>query len=211
MTLTHACHNAFADSGGILTPLPPLHHGLSDFGVELIKEMNRYEFVSLFKGVFILTKLLRLGMLVDLSHTSDDTARHTLNVTRAPVIWSHSSAHTLHDVPRNVPDDILKRIGYWYAHKRVTSFFARLMMYDLWCLPGFPHGKNGRIDAVVMVNFSPYFLANPGVADVKIVADHIKHIAGIAGKKQCVRDFQLDLGERLGSPSAVQCRHWLRL
>ena len=84
-------------------------------------------------------------------------------------------------------------------------------MYDLWCLPGFPHGKNGKIDAVVMVNFSPYFVANPGEADVKIVADHIEHIAGIAGKKQCVRDFQLDLGERLGSPSAVQCRHWLRL
>ena len=55
-----------------------------------------------------------------------------------------------------------------------------------WCLPGFPHGKNGKIDAVVMVNFSPYFVANPGVADVKIVADHIEHIAGIAGKKQCV-------------------------
>lgn len=113
MTLTHACHNAFADSGGILEPLPPLHHGLSDFGVELIKEMNRYELVSLFRRISILIKPLRLGMLVDLSHTSDDTARHALNTTRAPVIWSHSSARALHDVPRNVPDDILKRIGMY--------------------------------------------------------------------------------------------------
>jgi microsomal dipeptidase-like Zn-dependent dipeptidase len=52
-------------------------------------------------------------MLVDLSHTSDETARHALNITRAPVIWSHSSARTLHDVPRNVPDDILMRIGMY--------------------------------------------------------------------------------------------------
>ena len=46
MTLTHACHNAFADSGGIFKPLPPLHHGLSNFGVELVKEMNRYKLRS---------------------------------------------------------------------------------------------------------------------------------------------------------------------
>ena len=113
MTLTHAFHNAFVDSRGILKPRPPLQHGLSDFGVELVKEMNRYELISLFRSVLILIKPLRLGMLVDLSHTSDDTARHALNVTRAPVIWSHSSARALHDVPRNVPDDILKRIGMY--------------------------------------------------------------------------------------------------
>ncbi len=61
-------------------------------------------------------------------------------------------------------------------------------------LPGFPHGKKGKIDAVVMVNFSPYFVANPGEADVKIVADHIEHIARIAGKKQCVEDFSVGFG-----------------
>ena len=95
MTLTHACHNAFADSGGILTPLPPLHHGLSDFGVELIKEMNRYEFVSLFKGVFILTELLRLGMPVDsptLRTTPRENAqRHTSTCHLVPLVRSHST------------------------------------------------------------------------------------------------------------------------
>ena len=50
-------------------------------------------------------------------------------------------------------------------------------------LPGFPHGKNGKIDGVVMVNFTPYFVANPGEVDVKIVAYHIGHIARIEGKK----------------------------
>ncbi len=93
LTLTHTCHNAFADSCGFLPGIKPRWGGLSKFGLSLIDEMNR------------------IGMLVDLSHTSDDTAKQALKHSKAPVIWSHSSARAVHDVPRNVPDDVLKLVG----------------------------------------------------------------------------------------------------
>ncbi|KAJ3772979.1 membrane dipeptidase-domain-containing protein [Lentinula raphanica] len=136
VTLTHTCHNAFADSCGLAPGKAPLHNGLSPLGFSLIDEMNR------------------LGVLVDLSHTSDATAIQALNYSKAPVIWSHSSARAIHDVPRNVPDEVLSLIGT----------------------------ESGR-DAVVMVNFAPYFVAPEGLATVKTVADHVEHIAKVAGKE----------------------------
>jgi len=137
VTLTHSCHNAFADSCGLFQGIEPKWGGLSPLGKSLIKEMNR------------------LGVLVDLSHTSDDTARQALSESLAPVIWSHSSSRAVHDVPRNVPDDVLRLVGT----------------------------ESGKKDAVVMVNFSPGFVAKPGKADVAAVADHVDHIALIAGKQ----------------------------
>jgi membrane dipeptidase len=89
MTLTHTETLAWADSATD----PPKNNGLSPFGEEVIAEMNR------------------LGMMVDLSHVSADTMRHTLKVTKAPVIFSHSSAFALAEHPRNVPDDVLKLLS----------------------------------------------------------------------------------------------------
>ncbi|KAJ7594692.1 membrane dipeptidase-domain-containing protein [Mycena floridula] len=137
MTLTHTCHNAFADSCGYLPGIIPRHNGLSEFGKTLIKEMNR------------------LGVLVDLSHTSDATAKAALALSKAPVIWSHSSARAIHDVPRNVPDDVLSLVGT----------------------------GEGQIDGIVMVNFAPQFVASEGNATVEAVADHVEHIGRVAGKK----------------------------
>ena len=85
MTLTHGANVPWADSATD----EPEHDGLTAFGEEVVREMNW------------------LGMLVDLSHVSPDTMRDAIRVSDAPVIFSHSSARALCDVPRNVPDDVL--------------------------------------------------------------------------------------------------------
>lgn len=95
LTLTHVCHNAFADTAGSTEgrSAQPLHDGLSKLGERLIDEMNR------------------IGMIVDVSHTSDQTARQAILRSRAPVIFSHSGARAVHEHPRNVPDDVLRLIA----------------------------------------------------------------------------------------------------
>jgi membrane dipeptidase len=106
MTLTHSDHVAWADSAS----KPPKLGGLSPFGREVVREMNR------------------LGMLVDLSHTSPETATDALEVTEAPVIFSHSSARAVFDHERNVPDDLLRlltRNGGVVMVTFVPSFLAR--------------------------------------------------------------------------------------
>jgi len=88
MTLTHSESLAWADSATD----KPKANGLTKFGEEVVLEMNS------------------LGMLVDLSHVSPETMKASLNVSKAPVIFSHSSARTIADHPRNVPDDVLKLV-----------------------------------------------------------------------------------------------------
>ena len=89
MTLTWNNTNDWADAGRG----EKKHNGLSSFGKEVVREMNR------------------LGMLVDVSHVSDKTMSDALDVSTAPVIASHSSARALSNVPRNIPDDLLRRIA----------------------------------------------------------------------------------------------------
>jgi membrane dipeptidase len=88
MTLTHTDTLDWADSATDA----PKSHGLSPFGEQVVREMNR------------------LGMLVDISHVSAETMRHALRVSRAPVIASHSSAYAVAEHPRNVPDDVLEMV-----------------------------------------------------------------------------------------------------
>jgi membrane dipeptidase len=89
MTLTHTNHTPWADTSS----KPPAHNGLTDFGRQVVREMNR------------------LGMMVDVSHVSDKTFADVLETSSAPVIASHSSSRALSDVPRNMTDDMLRALG----------------------------------------------------------------------------------------------------
>ena len=88
LTLTHTRNTDWGDAAGD----EPAHHGLTGFGEEVVRELNR------------------LGMLVDLSHVSDETMHAALRVTRAPVLFSHSSSRAVCNHTRNVPDDILEAV-----------------------------------------------------------------------------------------------------
>jgi membrane dipeptidase len=89
LTLTHNDDTPWADSG----TGERAHGGLTRFGEEVVLELNR------------------LGVLVDLSHTSDDTMRQAIEISCAPVLFSHSNARSRCDVPRNVPDDVIQLVG----------------------------------------------------------------------------------------------------
>jgi membrane dipeptidase len=133
MTLTHSSSTPWADAAG----QPPEHGGLSPKGEQVVSEMNR------------------LGMIVDLSHVSPETMEGALRVTRAPVIFSHSSARAVCDVPRNVPDNVLEMLPENGGVVMVT-FVAEFISGR----------KNGE----------------PGSgATVSRVADHIDHIKRVAG------------------------------
>jgi membrane dipeptidase len=171
MTLTHTLNTAWADSATDA----PAHHGLTSFGIEVVREMNR------------------LGMLVDLSHVSPDTMRAALAASEAPVIFSHSSARALDDHPRNVPDDILRGVA---ANGGVVMVnFA----------PGYVSDARNRWEAdraaeKTRFNSPPYvglYIGQPERAKAALadwdqqhprpattlsqVADHIDHIREVAG------------------------------
>jgi len=166
MTLTHSKTTDWADSATDA----PRHDGLTPFGVEVVREMNR------------------LGMLVDLSHVAPSTMRDALDASEAPVIFSHSNARAVADHPRNVPDDVLKRLPanggvimvtfvppftseavmQWDASLAAEK--ARLEALNL----GDPARSAAALDAWTAANPRP-------AATVAQVADHVDHIRKVAG------------------------------
>lgn len=93
MTLTHSFHTSWADSSGTTSVPEPVHGGLTVFGEEVVAEMNR------------------LGMMVDVSHVSDETFYDAIRVSRAPIIASHSSCRGVADHPRNMSDEMLSALA----------------------------------------------------------------------------------------------------
>jgi membrane dipeptidase len=171
MTLTHVRTTGWADSATDA----PHHHGLTPFGEQVVREMNR------------------LGMLVDLSHVSPDTMRAALRVSTAPVIFSHSSARALVDHPRDVPDDVLKLVA---ANGGVVMVnFATAYVSD-----AVNRWEADRAAEVARYESPPYgglYIGQPDRAKAALaawehehpkpaatlaqVADHIEHIRQVAG------------------------------
>ncbi|HUP64141.1 MAG TPA: alpha/beta fold hydrolase [Thermoanaerobaculia bacterium] len=166
MTLTHSSTIPWADSA----TGEPKHRGLTPFGHEVVREMNR------------------LGMLLDLSHVSAETMDDALDTTRAPVIFSHSSARAIDGHPRNVPDDVLRRLpanggvvmvtfvpsfvsetARQYGAER-SAFAARLRSVH----PGDPQRQRRELKEWEAANPVPR-------ATLAQVADHIDHVRSIAG------------------------------
>jgi membrane dipeptidase len=171
MTLTHSTNTAWADSATDA----PVHHGLTPFGREVVKEMNR------------------IGMIVDLSHVSEETMRAALGVTQAPVMFSHSSAKALVDHPRDVPDDVLKLVaenggvvmanfspGYVSEARRKweAEVAAETARNNSPPFGGLYIGQPDRAKAAL----SEWIKVHPApVVTLAQVADHIEHIRQVAG------------------------------
>jgi membrane dipeptidase len=166
MTLTHNVTLDWADAA-----LDSARHkGLTNFGREVVREMNR------------------LGMLADLSHVSPGVMSNALDVTEAPVIFSHSAARGLVDHPRNVPDSILKRLpknGGVVMVTFVPSFTSKTVRahgLERTTALQVAQKKLGRDTAAVTREMKGWDTAHPGPkATLKDVADHIDYIKKLAG------------------------------
>ena len=166
MTLTHNQTTDWADSGTDEYK----HDGLAPFGVEVVKEMNR------------------LGMLVDLSHVSAPTAKDAIAASRAPVIFSHSSAYGLNPHPRNVPNDVLELLPANGGVLMVT-FVPAFLSPEFYRWSRERAAEEARQKALApfskatvddhMKRWEQQFPAP--VVTAAAVADHIEHVARIAG------------------------------
>ncbi|MEU9445363.1 dipeptidase [Streptomyces sp. NPDC048304] len=166
MTLTHNSNVDWADSATD----EPRSGGLTAFGREVVREMNR------------------LGMLVDLSHVAPTTMRDALDTSEAPVVFSHSSARAVCDHPRNIPDDVLQRLPANGGVAMVT-FVPKFVLQAAvdWTAAA---DENLRAHGLHHLDTSPEAMKlhrafeerNPRpVATVSTVADHLDHMREVAG------------------------------
>jgi len=171
MTLTHTNTNDWADSEGDINNSSVKHHnGLTDFGRDVVREMNR------------------VGMMVDISHVADKTFYDVIATTRAPVIASHSSARAIANHPRNMSDDMLKAVarnggvvmvnfydGFLDPRKAELALRERSMDDELKAkYPNDPKRAQAEIEAWRKAN-------DPGKTPLSVLMDHIDHIAKVAG------------------------------
>ena len=167
MTLCHSKTTSWVDSATDA----PQHGGLSPFGEEVVREMNR------------------IGMLVDLSHVSADAMRDALRVSTAPVIFSHSSAFALTPHPRNVPDDVLRMV-HENGGVVMVNFYPGFTDNDVRNWAADRNAEEARLKALnpgdpsaVTSGLATWTAANPRPeATLSDIADHIDHIGQVAGR-----------------------------
>jgi membrane dipeptidase len=166
MTLTHSQNTPWADAATDT----PVHGGLSPFGEAVVQEMNW------------------LGMLVDLSHVSPDTMADAIRVSQAPVIFSHSSARAVADVPRNVPDNVLQMLPGNGGVVMVT-FVPGFLSPDVIAWNQKQNAENARLlqqfpddESARKAGMAAWLKANTAPrATIAQAADHIDHIRKVAG------------------------------
>jgi membrane dipeptidase len=166
MTLTHSRNTPWADSATDT----PAYGGLTPFGEAIVHEMNR------------------LGMLVDLSHVSADTMADAIRVSKAPVIFSHSSARALCNHPRNVPDDILRELPK-NGGVVMVNFYPGFIAPDAapralerFALERRLQEAHPNDDAAVDAALEEWDKTHPlPPATLSMVADHIEYIRKVAG------------------------------
>ena len=165
LTLTHNENTFWADSA---TDEPVLG-GLSEFGGEVVAEMNR------------------IGMMVDLSHVSAAVMRQAIEVSTAPVIFSHSSAQAVCDHPRNVPDEVLKAMAAGGGVCMVT-FVPRFVTPAVreWALEAEAAAVQAGIDAKDLGRFDPFMARReiehpPPPSTLADVVAHVEHVRDVAG------------------------------
>jgi membrane dipeptidase len=170
MTLTHNNTNDWADSARD----EARHNGLTDFGKEVVREMNR------------------LGMLVDVSHVSDKTMADVLDISKAPIIASHSSARALNNHPRNIPDDLLRRISQNGGVVMVNFYPSFIDRKSLEADRARDERLKPQLDALIArykddakqlaAEQKKLYDANPlPPTPLSVLIDHIDHIAKVAG------------------------------
>jgi membrane dipeptidase len=167
MTLTHARNTNWADSANDT----PAHNGLTDFGREVVREMNR------------------LGMLVDLAHVSDKTFYDALAVTSKPVIVSHSSMRAISNVPRNVSDEMLRAlaknggvIGICFGMGFINPKDAEKLKSATATEAEAPALTGKALDEYAAANARELFGTRASVvATVQDVADHFDHAIDVGG------------------------------
>jgi membrane dipeptidase len=174
MTLSHSINNHWADS----STDEPVHNGLTDFGKQVVRELNR------------------LGIIVDISHVSDKTFYDALEVTQAPVIASHSSCRALVGIPRNMSDDLLRALaknggvvqvafGSWFIDYAYTETSedpavkewqsARRKQIDEQC------GDDAKCRSLEGLKMNIEYQKKIARGTMQDIANHIEHVIQVAG------------------------------